>query len=132
MKYYNFLNEDVISKALNLPEPKIGGDYASEKVKRYIKMIEAALSAMKKKEENDANDAIVQDLRNKKKAWQNVDKETKPVKTKTEVPPDQEEQPPEEAPPKEEPASAPQEQPPPQEGIKKGRFMEFLGGTLDG
>lgn len=95
MKYLKYLNEGSVQKALDLPEPKIGGDYAPEKVKRYIKMIDAALAEMSKKEENDANDAIVQDLRNKKKAWQNVDQETKPVKTKQELPPEEKEPPPE-------------------------------------
>lgn len=107
MKLLKYLTEEnVVSKALSLPEPKVGGDYAPEKVKRYIEMINKALDAMKKKEENDTNDAIVQDLRNKKKAWQNVDKETKPVKVKkeepVEPPPEEEEQ---------EPQPPPQEQP---------------------
>lgn len=88
--------EDVISKALSLPEPKVGGEYPSEKVKRYIKIIDNAIKAMMKKEENDKNDSIMEDLRDKKSKWKNVDKETKPTKTKLEVPPDQdqEEEPP--------------------------------------
>jgi hypothetical protein len=93
MKFYNFLNEeDIIQKGLNIPEPKIGGSYPEEKVKRYLDIIDSALTAMKNKEENEANDAIVQDLRDKKKKWSNVDKETKPVKTKQEIPPEQQDQ----------------------------------------
>jgi len=105
MRYLNYLNEDVISKALALDEPEIGKDYPPEKAKRYVELINKALEAMKSKEENDANDAIVQDLRDKKKKWSNVKGETKPKKTKLEVPPDQqqEEPPPEEAPPEEAP-----------------------------
>jgi hypothetical protein len=97
MKFYKFLNEeDIIKKAMDLPEPEIGGSYPEEKVQRYIEMIDKALSAMENKEENDANDAIVQDLRDKKKKWSNVDKETKPVKIKQEEPPmdQQQEEPP--------------------------------------
>lgn len=105
MKFHKFINEDRIQDALSLPEPKIGNDYATEKIKRYLKIIEDALKAMKNKEENDANDAIIQDLRNKKKAWKNVNQETKPVKTKTEIPPEKEEEPP----PEEEPKQQPQE-----------------------
>lgn len=99
MKYLKYLTEDTVTKALDLPEPEIGGDYATEKVERYIKMIEAALESMTKKEENDANDAIVQDLRDKKKKWNNVDKATKPVKIKKD---DAGEEPPPEEPPPEE------------------------------
>lgn len=85
---------DVVSKALGLPEPKVGGDYPSEKVRRYLKIIDNAIKVMMKKEESDANDAIMSDLRDKKKKWKNVDKETEPTRTKLEVPPDQEEEPP--------------------------------------
>jgi hypothetical protein len=92
--------ESVISKALSLPEPKVGGEYPSEKVARYIKIIDNAIKAMAKKEESDTNDAIMEDLRDKKSKWKNVDKETKPTRTKLEVPPDQEEEPP--PPPEEE------------------------------
>lgn len=109
MYFYRFINEDKVKDALNLPEPKVGDEYPPEKVKRYINMIDSALAEMKNKEENDANDSIVQDLRDKKKKWQNVDKETKPTKTKLEVPPDQQQ---EEPPPEQQ-----QEQPPPQESI---------------
>jgi hypothetical protein len=124
MRYQNFLlNEDAVSKALDLGEPKVGGDYPSEKVKRYIKIIDDALAVMKKKEENDANDAIVQDLRDKKKKWKNVDKETKPTKTVTEPPPEQQK---EEPPPPEE-----EEEPPPpkkkEEQPKESRMRKYLG-----
>ena len=112
MRYHNFLNEDVVSKALALGEPKVGGEYPSEKVKRYIKMIDDALAAMKNKEENETNDAIVQDLRDKKKKWSNVDKETEPKKTKQEEPPpEQQEPPPEQQQQEEPPPKKPQEQP---------------------
>jgi len=113
MKYLKYLTEDTVTKALALPEPEIGGDYATEKVERYIKMIEAALDSMTKKKENDANDAIVQDLRDKKKKWKNVDKETKPVKVKKEEPP------PEEAPPEEEP-------PPEEKEVVKESIIKHL------
>lgn len=94
MRYHKFLlKEDEISQALKIEEPKIGRNYPSEKVKRYMEMIDNALEAMKSKEENETNDAIVQDLRDKKKKWSNVKKETKPVKTQTEVPPEGAEQP---------------------------------------
>jgi hypothetical protein len=93
------MNEGKVQDALNLPEPKVGDEYPPEKVKRYIQIIDAALAEMKNKKETDANDSIVQDLRDKKKKWQNVDKETKPTKTKLELPPDKEEPPP---PPEEE------------------------------
>ena len=104
MRYFSYLKEDIIQKALALDEPETGKDYPSEKVKRYLEMINKALEAMKSKEENDTNDSIVQDLRDKKKKWSNVKGETKPKKTKLEVPPDQqqEEPPPEQAPPPEE------------------------------
>ena len=85
MKFKRYITEEnIVTKALGLPEPKVGGSYADEKVKRYLDIIDQALKAMGKKEENDTNDAIVQDLRDKKKKWSNVDKETKPVKVKKE------------------------------------------------
>jgi hypothetical protein len=88
MKFKKYLTEEnVISKALALPEPEVGGEYPPEKVKRYLELINKALEAMKNKEENETNDAIVQDLRDKKKKWSNVDKETKPTKTKYAPPP---------------------------------------------
>ena len=106
MRLKNFLNEDIVAQALDLPEPEVGDKYPPEKVNRYLEIINKALDAMKKKEENDANDAIVADLRDKKEKWGNVEKETKPVKTKTEPPPGEEEKPPEAAPPEEEPKEA--------------------------
>jgi hypothetical protein len=104
MRFQNYLKEDAVSKALDLEEPKIGSKYPSEKVKRYINIIDAGIQAMTKREESEANDSIVADLRDKKKKWSNVKKETKPVKTKLEVPPDQdqEEPPPQQPPPPEE------------------------------
>lgn len=114
MKLQQYLNESAVSKALELGEPDVGGDYPPEKVKRYIEMIDSALAEMSNKEESESNDAIVADLRDKKSKWKNVKKETKPKKTKTELPPEQEEPPPEEAPPAEAPpAEAPQQQQPP-------------------
>ena len=91
-----YLGEEgnAVSKALSLPEPKVGGEYPSEKVKRYIKIIDNAIKVMMKKPESDKNDSIMEDLRDKKKKWKNVDKETEPTRTKLEVPPDQEEEPP--------------------------------------
>ena len=103
MRYSNYLKEDSITKALNLEEPEVGSKYPSEKVERYLKIIAAAIKDMTKKEENDSNDSIIADLRDKKKKWENVKKETKPVKTKLEVPPEQEEEPPPEEPPAQEP-----------------------------
>lgn len=94
MRYFKYLNEDVVSKALALDEPHIGKDYPPEKVKRYVELINKALSAMQSREESETNDNIVQDLRDKKKKWSNVKQETKPKKTKLEVPPDQQEEPP--------------------------------------
>lgn len=98
MKLKQYLNEEnIIQKALNLPEPEIGGDYAPEKIKRYLNVINQALNAMKNKKENEINDSIVQDLRDKKKKWTNIDKETKPIKVKQDIPPEgdaQQEQPP--------------------------------------
>lgn len=92
MRYLQFLKEEknIISKALSLPEPKIGQKYNSEKVERYLILLDKAIKAMTKKEENDSNDAIMLDLRDKKKKWEDVDKETKPVKTiPTEPPPEE-------------------------------------------
>jgi len=118
MRLEKFINEDAVSKALDLPEPEVDGDYASEKVKRYIEIINKALEAMKSKEENDANDATVADLRDKKKKWGSVDKETKPVKTKQEIPPEQaQDDDPDKAnpPPEEEEPPPEEEKPPPEE-----------------
>ena len=119
MKYQNFLiKEDIVSNALGLGEPEVGKSYPPEKVKRYMETINSALSAMTKKEENDANDAIVQDLRDKKKKWSNVKSETKPKKTITEPPPEQQQ---EEPPPEE-------EQPPPKKKKKEEsrNFKSFM------
>ena len=104
MKYLQYLREDAIKKALAIKEPETGGEYPSEEIERYKKMIDAALKQASKLEQSEANDAIVADLRDKKKKWDNVDSETKPVKIKQEEPPeDQEEPPPED-----------QEEPPPE------------------
>jgi hypothetical protein len=121
MKFKNYLTEDAVSKALDLPEPDVGGDYPQEKVERYIKIIDAAMSAMTKKEESEANDAIVADLRDKKKKWENVKKETKPVKTKLEVPPGEEEggDPP-----------PPQEEEPPPKKQQENSILRLLRKTL--
>ncbi len=126
MRYLNYLQEkespkqnEKVKKALNLGEPQVGGDYAPEKVKRYLKIIDDALAVMKNAEENDFNDAVVADLRNKKKAWQNVDQETKPVKTKTEVPPEQEE----------EPQQPPQQQGQEEEEPQESRLLRFIRKT---
>ena len=107
MRYFNYLKEGIVQKALALGEPETGKDYPPEKVKRYVEMINKALEAMKSKEENDTNDSIVQDLRDKKSKWSNVKQETKPKKTKLEVPPDQQQ---EEPPPEQEPVQEPQPQ----------------------
>lgn len=115
MRYYNYLNEDAISRALSLPEPKVGGQYAHEKVRRYLELINAALKEMESKEESDANDAIESDLRDKKKKWSNVNKETKPTKTKLEIPPDQQD---------EEPISKDQEKQQPQQ--KESSISKFF------
>jgi hypothetical protein len=129
MRYNNFLNEDVVSSALGLGEPEVGKSYPSEKVKRYLEMINKALSAMTKKEENDANDSIVQDLRDKKSKWSNVDKETKPKKTITEPPPEQQQ---EEPPPEEEqPPPPPKKKKKEEEEQQESKIKQFIGGTLD-
>lgn len=110
MKLRQLLESGVITQALNLPEPEVGDDYASEKVKRYIEIITKALDAMKKKDNNDANDAIVGDLRDKKKKWSNVDKETAAPKVKQEEPPEEEQPEGEEEPPPEEEEPSPEEE----------------------
>lgn len=101
--------DSVVKKALSIPEPKVGGDYPSEKVDRYLELIQKALDQMKSAENNDANDSIVADLRDKKKKWSNVGKETEPAKTAN-----PEEPPPEEGdggePPPEDQADAEAEQ----------------------
>jgi cobalamin biosynthesis protein CobT len=141
LRLQDFINEDAVSKALDLPEPEVDGDYPPEKVKRYLEMINKALEAMKSKEENDANDGIVADLRDKKKKWGSVDKETKPVKTKQEIPPEQaqdddpdtanpppekeEEPPPEEEPEEEEPPPEEEEEEEPKNGKKKKKKNPF-------
>lgn len=112
MRYLKYLKEDSVSKAMDLPEPKVGEDYPSEKIERYIEIINAALKDMTKRKESEANDAIISDLRDKKKKWSNVDKETKPTKTKLEVPPNQEEPPP------------PEEEEPPPEQQEESTFLK--------
>jgi hypothetical protein len=128
MRYYKYLTEDAVSKALDIPEPEVGKKYPPEKVKRYVQTIDAAISAMTSKEESEANDAVVSDLRDKKSKWKGVKKETKPVKTKLEVPPDQEEeQPPpegEQPPPEKEPPPEEEEPPPPPPKKKKKKGEE--------
>jgi len=115
MKLRQLLEGSIIDQALSLPEPEVGGDYASEKVKRYIEICTKALDAMKSKDNNDANDAIVADIRDKKKKWGNVDKETAPVKVKQEEPPPEDEEDPKGEPPPEEEEPPPEEEEPPPE-----------------
>lgn len=122
MKFQNYLKEDAVSKALDIPEPDVGGKYPAEKVKRYVQDIDAGIQAMTKRDESEANDAIVADLRDKKNKWKNVKKETKPTKTKLELPPDQDQE--EEPPP---PQSQDQEEePPPRESKLFGLFKKML------
>ena len=123
MKLRQLLEGNIVDQALALPEPEVGDDYASEKVKRYLEIINKALDSMKSKDNNDANDAIVADLRDKKKKWSGVDKETAPVKVKKEIPPEQQQDddpdvanpPPEEPPPEKEEEPPKDEEPPPEE-----------------
>jgi len=115
MRFNNYLTEDIVSKALALEEPKVGGDYAPEKAKRYVELINQALEAMRKRDESEANDAIVQDLRDKKKKWSNINKSTKPTKTKQEEPPPEQEEPP----PEQEEPEQQQEPPPAKENWEK-------------
>lgn len=119
MRYFKYLTEDVVSSALSLPEPKVGGNYPPEKVKRYISMIEKALSAMSNKEESESNDAIVADLRDKKSKWKNVKSETKPKKTINEPPMDQQEEP-----PPEDQQDDQDKQPPPQK--KESTLLKYF------
>lgn len=111
MKYLNYLREDAIKKALAIKEPETGGKYPSEEVERYKKMIDAAMKQASKLEQSEANDAIIADLRDKKKKWSNVDSETKPVKIKQEEPPPEDQQDDGGEPPPEDQ----QEEPPPEE-----------------
>lgn len=111
MKYMKYLKEnDAIQTALNLPEPEVGKKYADEEVERYLKIIQTALEAMKNKKENDTNDSIEEDLRDKKSKWENVDKETKPAKTKPTNPPGEQE------------IGGGEKQPPPNENIFRNIF----------
>jgi outer membrane biosynthesis protein TonB len=121
MRYLKYLTEDAVSKALDIPEPDVGGKYPDEKVKRYIQIIDAGIKAMTKRDESEANDAIVADLRDKKSKWKNVKKETKPTKTKLELPPDQEEEPQEEPPPPQD-----QEEPPIKPPPNESELLKFL------
>ncbi len=121
MRFNSYLTEDVVSKALAIPEPDVGGNYAPEKAKRYVEIINKALESMRSKEESDANDAIIQDLRDKKSKWSNVDKSTKPTKTKQEDPPPEQEPPPEEPPPEQQ-----QQQPPPAKEDWEKLFRKML------
>jgi hypothetical protein len=126
MRYLKYLTEDAVSKAMDLPEPKVGGKYPPEKVKRYVSIIDAGIQAMTKREESEANDAIVADLRDKKKKWSNVKKETKPVKTKLEVPPDQQEEPPpEDQPPQQQQGD--EEEPP----VKESFLLYYMKESLE-
>lgn len=93
MRYFKYLFENEISKALDLGDPHVGAEYPPEKVERYVEIIDKAIKVMKGREENDSNDAIVADLLSKRKKWLNMKKEIKPTKTKLEIPPEQEEEP---------------------------------------
>lgn len=125
MRFNNYLTEDIVSKALSIPEPKVGQDYAPEKAKRYVEIIDKALASMRDREENDTNDSIVEDLRDKKQKWSNVKKTTKPTITKKEEP---QEPPPEEEPPPEQQQQ--QQQPPPaRENTNKIIFESFRLGN---
>jgi hypothetical protein len=112
MKYLNYLIEDAIKKALAIKEPETGGKYPSEEVERYKKMIDAAMKQASKLEQSEANDAIIADLRDKKKKWSNVDSETKPVKIKQEEPPPEDQEQDGEPPPEDQEQDG---EPPPEE-----------------
>jgi hypothetical protein len=125
MRFNNYLTEDIVSKALSIPEPKVGQKYPPEKAKRYVEIIDKALASMRDREESDTNDAIVEDLRDKKQKWSNVKKATKPTITKKEEPiepPPEQEPPPEEEPP-------PEKQPPVKENTNKIIFESFRLGN---
>jgi len=130
MRYYKYLTEDVVSQALDLDEPKVGGKYPSEKIKRYLNIINKALQAMSSREESEANDNVVEDLRDKKKKWSNVNKETEPTKTKLELPPDQQdEEPPEEdgaPPPEKDDETPPKKKKKPVEQQKESNLSKYF------
>lgn len=114
MRLKRYLIESAIQDALDLPEPTVGGRYSEEQVKKYLDLIEKAIKEVGKKEDNEANAAILNDLEDKKEKWSNVEKETKPVKTKQEPPPEDKEKDGEEELPSEEPEE-PEEEPPPED-----------------
>jgi hypothetical protein len=110
MRYLKYLKEDAVSAALDIPEPEVG-ENTPEKVKRYPTDHRCCYKCNDKKDESEANDAVISDLRDKKSKWSNVKKETKPTKTKQqELPPDQEEPPPEEEPPPDQGGGPPEEE----------------------
>jgi len=125
MRLTRFLNEeDVIKKALSIPEPEVGETYSDEEVKEYITVLKDALGS------KGADGAMIKDIQDKLDKWENVDSETKPagpvipaVDRLAAQPPEGEgggeEAPPKEAPPKKEAPKEEEEEEDPKKKKKK-------------
>lgn len=78
MRFRSYLKEDIIQKALELPEPEVGEEYDKDYVSKIIEILNQAMEKAEQMEDGEAKDSIIADLKDKTEKWENLDKETKP------------------------------------------------------
>ena len=78
MRLKKYLNEEnMIAKALSLPEPEDGGEYSDEVVNGYLKIINQALSDIEDASDDESDMAMRSDILDKKEKWENWKEEVK-------------------------------------------------------
>jgi hypothetical protein len=77
----------IIQKALAIDEPEVGDDYTDIEKKKNLDIIQKALDHASDKNQK-VDISVIKDLRDKKAKWIKVKIESKPTKTKTELPVD--------------------------------------------
>lgn len=109
MRFFEYIYEDIVQKALEIDEPDVAKKYSDDMVKKRIDMLKTAISQAKKKSyvDDDSKEAVIIDLEDKLDKWQNLEKSTEPNR------PPAEEQPPEDGEEKPEEEPEQEKEPPP-------------------
>lgn len=101
MKFKRFLlnEEGIITSALKIPEPEIGGKYEDIEVEGYLKDLKLAIDKQKKIAESAGDDrkdveiATLKDLTDKLEKWENWEEEVKAPERPVQEPPEGQEPP---------------------------------------
>ena len=91
MRFVRYLKEDVIKQALNISEPETGRKYSDKLVTKRIDIINQAMKKLEKSVDDEAGEAQMADLEDKRGKWSNVDQETKAPEPVPAAPPEGEE-----------------------------------------